>query len=367
MEIVVIGGGMQGRVIAKNLLLREEKPKVVIVDVKRPDNLEGAQFKEANVLDEAQIKEVVAKSDAVVLAVPSEIAHAALVNLIKSGKPVADVSFTPDPPLDLNAQAQASGSCCVVDCGIAPGISHILAGRAYAELGGLDSLRILVGGMPQTPPPAFYHAIYFNANDLLAEYVRPARARKHGLNIAPAPLAVDFEKYTDSELGELDAFLSDGLRSLLTSYPDVPEMSELTLRHNGHLETMKILHQLSLLDNEATSKAVASALMQNYPESKYPDVLLMVVEAKRKNEMRVWRLLDKRTDGMSAMSRTTGFTTAAVAMLLARKQFSEPGVHAPEKLGQDLALTNIVINDLKDHGVSMRSFSHASSSLSHTI
>ncbi len=359
MQIVVVGGGMQGRVIARNLQARDERPEVVIVDLKKPEHLDDVQFKQANVLDESQARAVVKDADAVVLAVPSEISHAALANLIRAGKPVADVSFTPDPPLELHAAAQASGSCCVVDCGVAPGLSHMLAGRAHAELGGLDSLRILVGGMPQDPPPVFNHAIYFNANDLLAEYVRPARARKHGINIAPAPLAVDAEKYTDAELGELDAFISDGLRSLLTSFPDVPEMSELTLRWSGHLETMKTLYELGLLEDIAASSAIANTLVKRYSQNVYPDVLLMVIEAKYKNDLRLWRLIDRKTHGMSAMSRTTGFTTAATAMVLARKQFTEPGVHPPERLGRDEGLTRAIVEDLKDRGVHIRAFSHS--------
>ena len=353
MQLIVVGGGMQGRVIAQNLLAREEKPEVIIVDIKEPATLDGAKYKQVNVLDQSQVDAAVKTADAVVLAVPSEISHRALSNLIKTGKPIVDVSFTPDPPLDLDDMAKKSGSCCVVDCGVAPGLSHILAGRAVAELGGLDSLRILVGGMPQDPPPVFRHAIYFNPNDLLAEYVRPARARKHGLNIAPSPLDVDFEKYTDAEVGELDAFISDGLRSLLTSFPDIPEMSEWTLRWSGHLETMKSLNELGLLNDMSTSQAVAKALVEKYPEEKNPDFLLMVIEAKKKGDRRLWRLIDRRTKGMSAMSRTTGYTTAAVAMVLARKQFTDPGVHAPEKLGASQELTATIVSDLKARGVSI--------------
>jgi saccharopine dehydrogenase-like NADP-dependent oxidoreductase len=353
MQLIVVGGGMQGRVIAQNLLAREEKPEVIILDLREPAERKGARFKQVNVLEQSQLDEAVKNANAIVLAVPSEISHRALANLLKTGKPIVDVSFTPDPPLDLDEAAKKSGSCCVVDCGVAPGLSHILAGRAVAELEGLDSLRILVGGMPQDPPPVFRHAIYFNPNDLLAEYVRPARARKHGINIAPSPLEVDFERYTDAETGELDAFISDGLRSLLTSFPDIPDMSEWTLRWSGHLETMKSLNELGLLNDITTSAAIAKTLVEKYPEAKHPDLLLMLIEAKKKGERRLWRLLDRRTNGMSAMSRTTGYTTAAVAMVLARKQFTEPGVHAPEKLGASKELTTIIVNDLKAHGLSI--------------
>lgn len=353
MRIVVVGGGMQGRVIAENLLRREEKPEVTIADLRQPATVPpGAKFVKADVLDPSQALSLAKGVDAVVLAVPSEISHAALRNLIAAGVSVVDVSFTPNPPLDLDAEAKKTGACCVVDCGVAPGLSHILIGAAHAELGGLDKVRIWVGGMPQKPPAVFHHAVYFNPHDLLSEYVRPARARSAGKNINPAPLDAPVETLEDKELGKLEAFLSDGLRSLLDSFPDVPDMAELTLRWPGHLETMRNLREIGLLE-PTEIQTVATTFGARYPENKYPDVLLMVVEATRGREKRAWRMIDRRTKDESAMSRTTGYTTAAVAMVLARKQFTEPGVHAPERLGKDAKLTKTVIDDLNDRGVSV--------------
>lgn len=355
MRIVVVGGGMQGRVIAENLLGREEKPEIVVADLREPRTLpSGVKFVQADVLDAKQATSLVKGTDAVVLAVPSQISHAALKNLIATGAAVADVSFTPDPPLDLDSEAKKTGACCVVDCGVAPGTSHVLVGAAHAELGGLDRVRIWVGGMPQKAPPVFNHAVYFNPHDLLSEYVRPARARKDGKDINPAPLDAPIEKFHDHELGELEAFLSDGLRSLLDSFKDVPDMAELTLRWKGHLETMRNLRELGLLEEEAV-RVLGNTIGERYPEHAHPDVLLMVVEAVRGNQRRRWRLIDRRTKDESAMSRTTGYTTAAVAMMLARKQFENPGVHAPEKLGSDRKLVDTLIQDLNEHGVSVES------------
>jgi len=353
MQIVVVGGGMQGRVIAQNLQARKEKPEVIVADLKDPGSLPaGTKFVQVDVLDQGAAKALVAKADAVVLAVPSPIAHQALSNLIAAGRPVADVSFTPDPPLDLDEKAKQFGATCIVDCGIAPGLSHILVGAAHSELGGLDSVKIHVGGMPQLPPPGFHHAVYFNPHDLIAEYVRPARARKGGKDFAPAPMDVPFEDFTDAGgLGQLQAFLSDGLRSLLTSYPDVPDMAELTLRWTGHLDCMKSLHLMGLLQDETAAQRIATVLNTRFASDEYPDVLLMVVEARRGKQVKLWRLIDRRHEGQSAMSRTTGYTTAAVAMVLARGEFKEHGVFPPEKLGQFPKIVEGIVGDLAERGV----------------
>lgn len=351
MRIIVVGGGMQGRVIADNLSRRKEKPQVTIVDIKKPDWLpENVDFVECDVLDEFQLAPAVKGAAAAVLAVPSQIAHRALKNLILAGAHVADVSFTPDPPLDLDLEAKMKGSCCVVDCGIAPGLSHILVGAAYKQLGGLDEVRILVGGMPESPPPVFHHAVYFNPEDLIAEYVRPARARTGGRDIALDPLESKFEKFKDAEMGEFETFISDGLRSLLVSYPDVPEMVERTLRRKGHLETMRTLKAVGLFDGAAAA-TTAATLGVKYPAESYSDFILMVVEGRKGDKRMAWRVLDKKSGGLTAMSRATGFTTAAIAMLLAQGKFSTPGVHAPEVLGQEETLAQAVITDLASRGI----------------
>lgn len=354
MRIVIFGGGRQGWVIAKNLVERTEKPEVIIADLHTAGlpPLPNMRTVTADVLNAEQVADLVKDADAAVLAVPSKIAHAALRNLLLTGIPVADVCFTPDPPMDLDVIARESGSCCVVDVGVAPGLSHILVGAAYERFGGLDSVRIYVGGIPQEPGDTFKHAVYFNPQDLLAEYVRPARSRSKGKNLEPAPMDVPVQPYQDNELGKLEAFLSDGLRSLLDSYPDIPEMEERTLRWPGHIDAMRVLCDLGLLDDPSSLESVGRTLGKRYPADQFKDVLLMFVEARKGGKIASWRMIDRFNDeGLSAMSRTTGFTTAATAMLLARKQFTTPGVHPPERLGHNLALTETILADLKEHGV----------------
>ena len=353
MHILVFGGGMQGLVIARNLVNRKEKPQVTVADIRNPDSLpDGVTFKELNVLDGDKVKAALNDVDTAVLAVPSQIAREALTNILKTGTACVDVCFTPEPPLDLADLAIANGACCFVDCGVAPGISHILAGRAYEELGGLDSIEIHVGGIPQSPPAVFHHAVYFNPEDLISEYVRPARARTKGIDIEPDPLEAEIKPFHDREMGELQSFISDGLRTLLTSFSDVPNMVERTLRREGHLKTMADLKSLGLFEEDIVS-GTARALNNKFSSEDYPDFILMHVETRSKtgNKVKSWRMLDRATEEESSMARTTGYTTAAVAMVLARKEFTEPGVFPPEKLGKDADLTEIILKDLADHGV----------------
>lgn len=51
------------------------------------------------------------------------------------------------------------------------------------------------------------------------------------------------------------------------------------------------------------------------------------------------------------MARTTGFTAASAAVMLARGLFAEPGVHPPELLGEDARTTRALLEDLSGFGV----------------
>lgn len=358
MRIVILGGGMQGRLIAANLAARRDVDEVVVGDPQRPASLpEKARHEPLDALDAGAVERQLKDADAAVVALPSGIGRPGLTHALRAGIPVVDISFTAETMSELEDDARRSGATAVVDCGVAPGLSHLLAGLAHEELGGLDSLRIRVGGIPQHPEAPFHHAVYFNPHDLLSEYYRPARMRRAGKGEAPHPLNVPPESYHDPELGEHDAFVSDGLRSLLSSYPDVPDMVELTLRRPGHLAFMQALRHAGFLDThlignatEPPIDATARVLAERYPAHKYPDYLLMTVEGTRGGERRAWRLVDRHDGKDSAMSRTTGHTAAAVAHLLARGRLQEPGLHAPERLAKE-GLVGDVLADLAERGV----------------
>lgn len=161
------------------------------------------------------------------------------------------------------------------------------------------------------------------------------------------PLA-ETSRWVDDEVGELEAAPSDGLRSLLASFPDVAAMEELTLRVPGHLAVMRQLRELGLLDPEAR-EATARSLERRFPGADHPDRLLLEVQAVRGVEVRACRVHVQHGDGVTAMSRATACTAAAGAVVLAEGGFDVPGVHAPEALGTDA--TEAVLAELATDGI----------------
>lgn len=340
MDVLILGAGAQGRVVADALARRGAR--VTVADINPPP---GGLVLDAR--DAAAVEEAARGRDVAVTTLPASIGTIALPALISAGVPTVDVSFTLELPFHLDAGARRRGVPVLVDFGVAPGLSHVLAAALVRELGEVESLRILVGGMPLEPAPVFAHAVYFHALDLLDEYVRPARLRRGGRDESPDPLS-ETTRWSDEEAGELDAFPSDGLRSLLTSFPGIPQMEELTLRMPGHLGAMAALRAMGLLEAESLA-GTARALERRFPGAEYPDRLLMEVQAKREEEARAFRVHVECKDGLTAMSRATAFTAAAGAVVLAEGAFSEPGVHGPEHLGA--AATARLLEELARNGI----------------
>ncbi len=340
MKVLVLGAGAQGRVVAG--ALERRGAHVRLADLAPPP---GGVVLDAR---DAVAVEVAARGcDVAVTSLPAAIGTVALPALLAAGVPTVDTSFAVELPFHLDADARRAGVPVVVDLGVAPGLSHLLAASLVRELGEVDTLRILVGGMPLVPPMGFRHAVYFHVLDLMDEYLRPARVRRDGREVALDPLA-ETSRWVDTEVGVLEAAPSDGLRSLLRSFPDVPAMEELTLRAPGHLEVMRQLSELGLLDPEALP-GTARSLERRFPGAANPDRLLMEVHAELGEDARSYRVHVQHGDGLTAMSRATAFTAAAGAVVLAEGRFDVPGVHPPEALGADA--TEAVLAELASDGI----------------
>ncbi len=359
---LVVGGGLQGLVAARALARGPGNPDVVVADVRAAAPNSKLHWEQLDVKRSPQrLRRLASQADACVVALPGAIADTTVAALSRVGARVADMSFVPEPDLpSVDRSARRSGAVVVRDVGVAPGLSHILAADCVRQLGTLDNLTIYVGGIPRDRPRnAFRHAVYFNALDLISEYTRPARCRRGGRDIAVDPLSRPSQvKVRDATLGGLEAFLSDGLRTLLTSYPNCPEMFEYTLRWPGHLREMRRLRDEGLLASKkqggSPSRMTAIALEEAFPGDAWPDVLLLEVHARRGRERVGWRLFARRSGGLSAMGRTTGFTAATAARALAEGHLSEPGLHGPERLGKDTRLRRFVLEDLARQGLQLR-------------
>ncbi|MCH7532285.1 MAG: saccharopine dehydrogenase NADP-binding domain-containing protein [Gemmatimonadetes bacterium] len=367
-KIVVLGGGRVGNAIVRDLAA-EEDFSVLVVDVD-PVAVErlteyGADGVVADLSDPKTVSQAVADADLVVSAVPGFMGYATVERVLQEGHPVVDISFFREDAFGLDDLAKEAGVPCLVDCGVAPGLSNMILGRLEEHLDETYSYRCLVGGLPVERAWPWEYKAPFSPGDVIQIYTRPARLRRQGVEITlPALSEVELVEFPG--LGTLEAFNTDGLRSLLKTCK-TPEMVEKTMRYPGHAEKMQMLRQagffstenILVASGEARPRDVTEALLigaWQYEEGE-PDLTVMriVIEgAKDDHALRhTYNLLDYyNTDTeTSSMARTTGYTCTGMVRLVARRLWTEPGVAPPEVVGRNAECFDSVIKHLEDRNV----------------
>jgi saccharopine dehydrogenase-like NADP-dependent oxidoreductase len=372
-KVAVLGCGLVGAAIARDLS-QEADFEVTACDAD-PQALErlGGEPRlrtlRANLADSRAVAEIAGRSDAVVGALPGRLGFAMLESVIRSGKPIADISFSPEDLLALDALARESGVTAAVDCGVSPGLSNLAVGRAAARLSEVEDVTIYVGGLPVDRHRPFGYAIVFSAADVIEEYTRPARFVENGRAVTRAALS-DVETIDVPGVGALEAFLTDGLRTLLTTVP-AKSMKEKTLRYSGHAEAMRSLRDCGFFDTKEIQTDRSSISPRSVTESLLARAWRLKAGEEEFTFLRVdvrgrdsagssrryeFELLD-RTDpsgGRTSMARTTGFPCAAVAAMLARGQYRDPGVRPLEFLATNEAAATRLLDALRAKGLKFR-------------
>jgi len=273
-------------------------------------------------------------ADIIVNMVPGSIGHEVLRALNNGKHRIVDLSFSETTP-----DALEDGSSTVLwDVGIAPGLSNMLVALAARELGHLDEVTIKVGGNPAEPDHTWSYMAPFSPHDVIAEYTRPARIVKDG-KVTVVPAMSDLHPI-DANGREMEAFLTDGLRSLI-SIP-ATSMGEYTVRWPGHIQRYQTTQQ--------TPDELVDAWRFD-PER--PEFTWMEVRMISGKVARIWTVEDRGLGGDSSMARTTGLVTYACVKAWVQQDLFDGGVHPPENLPTETI--HGVIDLLKANGVHINS------------
>ncbi len=369
-KALVMGGGMVGQAIAFDLA-RGRELEVTVADVDRAalDKI-ATRFQvktvEADLSKPEAVRALVAGYDVVVGALPSVFGLQTLRAVIEAKKPYCDISFMPEDGWELDMLARERGTTAVIDCGVAPGMSNLLAGYGHSQLDRCERIEIYVGGLPLERTWPYEYKATFAPHDVLEEYVRPARIVEHGKMVTREALSEPELMHFDG-LGTLEAFNTDGLRSLAYTLKGVPFMKEKTLRYPGHIELMRVLRETGLFSKEPVSVKggqvrpldVTAALL--FPKWTFEDgerditVMRVTVEGEKAGKAKRfdWSLVDRHDPetGLRSMPRTTGFPASIMTTLLARGTVSTPGVHPPELLAREPGLVQTMLTELAKRGV----------------
>ncbi|MDH5327555.1 MAG: saccharopine dehydrogenase NADP-binding domain-containing protein [Gammaproteobacteria bacterium] len=369
-KIIVLGAGRVGSAMALDL---SQRHRVTAADISTTalSTLERNNLRTLplDVTDPVALAGEAKNHDLVINAVPGFLGFQTLKQVLELGCHVVDISFFPEDPLPLAELAKKHAAIAVVDMGVAPGLSNIILGH-YDQHLQIDRFRCLVGGLPKQRLWPFQYKAPFSPIDVIEEYTRPARLMVNG-EILIKPALSDCELVSIENIGTLEAFNTDGLRSLLSTMPHIPQMEEKTLRYPGHANlinalikggffdstplpgqamsplqfTSQILEKQWQLDAEEVEFTVLQVEMSG--TSKTPTPVATQVSAFLYDEY------DPQS-GISSMARTTGYTCCATAELILQDYLTHPGLYAPEHIGAQPRCYEFLFKYLQERQVTVR-------------
>lgn len=364
-KIIVLGAGLVGKAMAIDLA---KDHNVTSVDMSNEAlaNLQvrGIKTIKSDLGDINNLAAIIEPFDLVIGAVPGFMGLQTALTVAEVGKNMVDISFFPEDPFQLHDLAIKSNVTIVTDCGVAPGMGNIILGYHNNRMN-IEDYECLVGGLPVVREWPYEYKAVFSPIDVIEEYTRPARYVQNGALVIKEALS-DPELVHFDGVGTLESWNSDGLRSLIKTMPNIPNMIEKTLRYPGCIEYLRVLRESGFFSYEPVEiggvkvrpiDVTAKLLFPKWklqPEEKEFTVMRIKISGSENGKAKSYQynLLD-RTDKTNtlSMARTTGYTCTAVANLILNGKFTRKGICPPEYIGEQEEHFQLVLDYLSARGV----------------
>lgn len=368
-KILILGAGRMVQAIAFDLAPDFD---LTISDInqkalKKLEQKFGVKTLLLNVADKDALVKAVMPFDLVIGAVPGQYGFEMLKTVIEAGKKIVDISFAPEDAIDLNALAIKNNALAIVDIGVAPGLSNLILGHHSTNMK-IESFTCMVGGLPEKRELPFEYKAPFSPIDVIEEYIRPARIMRNG-KIETVMALTEPELVNIESIGELEGFVTDGLRSLLYTI-SVPNMMEKTLRYPGHRRLMEVFRETGFFNTETievngepirpvdvTSKLLLPKWKLEENEKEFT-AMTIAIEGQENGKHKTYNYLlidrfDEKT-GLSSMARTTGLTCASAARMVLKGLFNEVGVYPPELVGKKVACYDYIMGQLSQYSITFK-------------
>lgn len=365
MKILVLGSGLMGPAAAFNALTDPQVSQVCLCDMSQAQ-LAQAQAKLAGKLgaadgsnrlmtavldlsDQAAAVRLMSGFDAVLAALPKGAIPAGIRAAIAAGKPLVDLSQPVDADAPgLIAEVQAAGALVIPGCGVEPGLTEILARYLAEKLDRVDELHIQCGGIPEKPAPPLGYKIVFGGRQMPLRDFDGHTVENGKLHKVARYSGV--EPTTYAGVGDLEAWHENFMPWLLDldALKGLKTGTQKTVRWPGYAAKVTALKELGLLSEKpidvdgvkVAPKKLLDAVL--YPhvrlEEGERDITVFRVEVIGVKDGRPRRYKIDMVDrydtvhDFTSMARTTAFTGAIVARMVARGEIRATGWQTPERL-----------------------------------
>lgn len=363
MKILVLGSGLMGPAAAYQAMIADDVRTVTIADQSQ-EQLDACTallsdkpgtsklvFMQLDLNDLAATAHLMSGYDAAVAALPNPTNLLAIKAALQAGIPLVDLAQTyPDTVASLEAEAQESGAFIILGCGVEPGLTEIIARHLAEKMDQVAELHIKCGGIPQKPTPPLGYKIVFGGKQM------PLREKDSEMvrdgQIAMVPRYSGIEAVSFPGVGQCEAW-HEGFKPWILDIPALRNIklgTQKTVRWPGYAQQVTVLKELGLLSLEPVAvdgvpvvpKHLVDAVL--LPRVKFEagdrDITCLRVELVGQVNGRRCRYQAEMVDrydeetGFTSMARTTAFTGAIAARMIAAGQIT-PGssrIVTPEKV-----------------------------------
>ncbi len=361
MKLVVFGSGLMGPAAAFNALGDPQVSEVVLCDAsdaqlgiarqKLAPLPGGAKLRTAvlDLNDKAAAVQTLAGAKVALAALPKGAIHLAVDGAVAAGVPLVDLSSPPDAEVAaVRNQVETAGALVIPGCGVEPGLTEIMARHLAEKLERVDELHIKCGGIPARPAPPLGYKIVFGGRQLPLRDFDGHAVEQGKLKTVARYTGVE-TVYFDG-VGECEAWHENFMPWLLEldALKGLKSGTQKTVRYPGYAAKVQVLRELGLLSEQPVEvdgarvapKQLLDALL--YPQVRLEegeaDITVFRVEVSGRVEGRPRHYQIEMVDrydkvlGFTSMARTTAFTGAIVARMVARGDIRGQGWITPEKL-----------------------------------
>jgi lysine 6-dehydrogenase len=377
-DVIVLGAGLMGSSIAMDLLESSVVSQVVVVDSSSDrlramqakasklsglDQTTGSNLKLAEKLQTVELdivkkkedlRNLLSKNEIGIGALPHDIAEEAVKSALEAGINFVDLiySWRHDRSTAVDNKAKQKGVTIIPACGLAPGLTSILAKNSADQMEEVDSVKIMVGGIPEVPRQPLNYKVVFSIDSVLEEYTRDALIVRDGKKITVPALSenedLSFNEFPDQKF---EAFVTDGLSTLPETLKRVKFMEEKTIRWKGHANQIQLLMDLGFFSerpvnlkttgNRVSPRALLATLLDKklamHQGDKDMTLLRVDVQGrKRKGDkstrIHQYEMIDKFEvpTQTTSMARTTAHPCSTVALMVLEGRITERGFIPPE-------------------------------------
>jgi lysine 6-dehydrogenase len=350
----VLGAGRQGTAATYDMARWGSAHRVIVADrdmqiaQRAAERVNGlldraiAEPAQMDVTDLRAVEQLLTGVDACLSAVPYAYNLDVTKAALRAGAHICDLGGNTDIARQqhrFDADARAAGLSVIPNCGQVPGMGTSLMVYAIELLDEAVDVYMWDGGLPQYPRPPFNYLLTFHIAGLTNEYAEPAIFLRDGKVTEVEPMTELETVEFPEPIGTLEAFVTAGGTDTMpwTYEGRLRTLQNLTLRYPGHFAQLRAFYDLGLWDltpvqvGDAQTQVVPREVFHTLFEPKVTfgdDKDLVIVRVKALGEkadrdaealVEMIDYFDEET-GFTAMERTTGWSAAIVAEMMARGQ-----------------------------------------------